>query len=150
MTHLSKNESLKIAFQLIFPGLMHIDSHSSHWLVQWHSIEWGLPSMTTAIFSFSPICHLLRSCEWQKQHGSMWCSMAELGLALGGRICFGVGGMFVYVCAHAYLHQCGGKLPFITYASMCQETGKFHIPHTHTTCVTQEIKNLMFNTSYRK
>lgn len=53
-------------------------------MVQWHSNEWGLPSMTTVVFSFSHVRHLLRSFVREKQHGTMWHSVAGLGAALGG------------------------------------------------------------------
>lgn len=79
-----------IIFQLIVqPSCVHSPPYC-HWLVQWHSNEWGLPSMTKVIFSFSPICHLLRSSMWEKQHGSMWHSMVDLGTALGSTVCFDV------------------------------------------------------------
>lgn len=78
----------------------------------------------------------------EKQHGSMWHSVAELGTALGGTVCFG-GGLSCECVQCVPVPpgtQCGGKLPSITHACMCRATGKFHNPHAHVHACYRKLK----------
>lgn len=115
---------------------VHIHSRSyCHCLVQRYSNKWGLPSMTTVVFTFSPICHLLRSCMWQKQHGSMWHSVAEPGTALRAT------DFCSRVCAHRLARSVVESCPLLHITACARVLANFIIcTHTHTR-VTQEIKN---------
>lgn len=107
-----------------------------HWMVQWHSNEWGLPSMTTVVFSLCPsaICSGA-ACERNNTAacGTVWhssvrcfrwrssCQRAQCVLAPPGT-------------------RCGGKLPSITHACMCRATGKFHNPRAHIHACHRKLK----------
>lgn len=103
-------------------ALMHIHSPSyCHWLVQWHPNEWGLPSMTTVVFSFSPMPSApelhVRETTWQHvaQYGRPW---------------YGTGrhsGVCAYCLAHSVVESC----PLLHMHACARPLANF-ITHMHT------------------